>query len=118
MRPLPVSVCVAWLTFVCTFGLTQALPAALNSKITVAALSVATVAVSAAAVLLHCGTTHAVYVLVPVLVATHSMVPIHAVVACLATVAILVVHFTTLMVEIQWSPSTQHVKQVSVTKTA
>jgi len=118
VRPPFLSVSVAWLTFACTFCLTQAAPTALNSKLAAAALSAATVAASATAVLSTSGVVHAAYALVPVLVATHSMVPTHVVVATFATAAMVAVHIISLLVEIQWTPNAQHVKQVNVTKKA
>lgn len=106
-----VMVSVAWLTFACTFGLTQAVPAALSSRPAAAVLSAATVAASSVAILSF-GTTHTVYALVPVLVATHSMVPTHVAVACFATAAVLITYIMLLLAEIQWMPSAHHVKQV------
>lgn len=111
-RPPFLSVSVAWLTFAFTFCLTQAAPTALNSRPTVAALSAATVAASATAVLSSSGVAHAAYALVPIMVATHSMVPTHVTVASLATAAMVAVHITSLLAEIQWTPNAQHVKQV------
>ncbi|XP_025425157.1 adenylate cyclase type 2 isoform X2 [Sipha flava] len=107
-----VSVGVAWLIFACAYALTQTAPAVLNSKPAAAVLSAATVAASAAAVLYGCGNAHAIYSLFPVLVATHSMVPTHVAVSCFATAATVAVHVTSLLVEIQWEPSVQHVKQM------
>lgn len=107
-----VSVCAAWLTFALTFGLTLTAPAALTSRPAAAALSAATVTASAVAALSACGVQHAAYTLVPVLVATHSMVPAHVAVACLATAAVVAAHVVTLLVEAQWTPDAQHVKQV------
>lgn len=111
-RPPLVSVCVAWVTFACAYVLTQTAPAALNSKPAAAVLSAATVAASAAAVLYGCGNAHAVYSLFPVLVAAHSMVPTHVAVSCFATAAVVAVHVTSLLTEVQWTPNAQHVKQV------
>ncbi|VVC38262.1 Hypothetical protein CINCED_3A006823 [Cinara cedri] len=106
------SVCVAWLTFACTFGLTQAAPSALNSRPTAALLSAATVATSAATILSGCGAANAAYVLVPLLVATHSMVPTHVAVACFATVVMMAARVKLLLDEIHWELDTHHVKQM------
>jgi len=116
VRPPFLSVSVAWLTFACTFCLTQAAPTALNSRPTVATLSAATIAASATAVLSTSGVVHAAYALVPVLVATHSMVPTHVAMACFATAAMVAVHIISTLTEIQWTPNSEHVKQVNVTK--
>lgn len=116
IRPPFLSVSVAWLTFACTFCLSQAAPTALNSKHTAAALSAATVAAAATAVLSTSGVVHAAYALVPVLVATHSMVPTHVAVACFATAAMVAVHIVSSLAEIQWTPNAEHVKQVNFTK--
>lgn len=112
VRPPFLSVSVAWLTFACTFCLTQVAPTALNSRPAAAALSAATVAASATAVLSSSGVVHAAYALVPVLVATHSMVPTHVAVASFATAAMMAVHIMSLLADIQWTPNAQHVKQM------
>lgn len=109
-----VAVSVAWLTFACTFGLTQAVPVVLSSRPAAAVLSAATVAASSVAVLSF-GTTHTIYALVPVLVATHSMVPTHVAVACFATAAVMVTYIMLLLTESCWrTPSAHLVKQVCI----
>ncbi|XP_050442319.1 adenylate cyclase type 2 isoform X2 [Adelges cooleyi] len=104
-------VSVAWLSFASTFGMTQSLPAVLNSRPATAIMSVVTVFVAAVATLMGCG-AHALYMLVPLLVATHSMVPFHVAMACSATVLIILARALLLLTRNEWSPSSQFAKQI------
>ncbi|XP_050523082.1 adenylate cyclase type 2 isoform X2 [Daktulosphaira vitifoliae] len=104
-------VSIAWLTFACTFGLTQSLPTAFNSKPIAAIVSVTTVLAAVAAVLFGCG-AHATYMLVPVLIATHSMVPIHITMACTATTSIVIARIILLLIKNEVLPKMSFINQI------